>query len=266
MAQGSPAGRKNTRWFLGLSLVLVTASALTYFLHYLIFRDIRHIFLYMIGDFGFLFLDLLLVILLIERLLARREKRLILQKLNMVIGTFFSEVGLELLTRFSRYSHDHSRLVAAADIRPDWGRQAFARARAEVRSIPADLRIAPGEFEDMKVFLSGRRDFLVRLLENPHLLEHERFTDLLRAVFHLCEELAFRRDGLAGLPASDFRHLTADVLRAYSLIIDEWLAYAEYLKESYPFLFSLAIRINPIGPHPSPIVMDPQPASTKSSF
>jgi len=51
----------------------------------------------MIGDIGFLFLDVLLVILFIERILARREKRAIMKKLNMVIGTFFSEVGMELL-------------------------------------------------------------------------------------------------------------------------------------------------------------------------
>jgi hypothetical protein len=45
----------------------------------------------MIGDFGFLFIDVLLVLLIIERLLASREKKSILQKLNMVIGTFFSD-------------------------------------------------------------------------------------------------------------------------------------------------------------------------------
>jgi len=42
----------------------------------------------MIGDIAFLFLDVLLVILVIERLLARREKRTLMKKLNMVIGTF----------------------------------------------------------------------------------------------------------------------------------------------------------------------------------
>ena len=33
----------------------------------------------------------------------------------------------------------------------------------------------------------------MRLLENPVLLEHQAFTDLLRAVFHLAEELAYRK-------------------------------------------------------------------------
>jgi len=64
--------KKHINWMLSISLILVIASALTYTIHYFIFRDLHHIFIYMIGDFGFLFLDVLLVILLIERLLSRR--------------------------------------------------------------------------------------------------------------------------------------------------------------------------------------------------
>ena len=58
-------------------------------IHYSIFRDAHHIFIYMLGDIGFLFLDVLLVILFIEHILSRREKRSIMEKLNMVIGTSF---------------------------------------------------------------------------------------------------------------------------------------------------------------------------------
>ncbi|MFQ6037937.1 MAG: hypothetical protein ACE5LV_04895, partial [Candidatus Aminicenantales bacterium] len=93
--------KRKPSWILSVSLILMAASALTYTIHYLIFRDTHHIFIYMIGDFGFLFLDVLLVILLIERLLAQRERRTMMKKLNMVIGAFFSEVGSELLHRLS---------------------------------------------------------------------------------------------------------------------------------------------------------------------
>ncbi|MCK7537963.1 MAG: hypothetical protein MZV63_46915 [Marinilabiliales bacterium] len=77
-------------------------------------------------------------------------------------------------------------------------------------------------------------------MENPTLLEHDRFTDLLWAVFHLVEELEMRPESLEGLPAADYAHLSVDVRRAYSRLAGEWLAYALHLKEDYPFLFSLA--------------------------
>jgi hypothetical protein len=93
----------------------------------------------------------------------------------------------------------------------------------------------------------------VRLLENPTLLEHESFTDLLRAVFHLAEELAYRED-LSQSPGTDRAHLEGDINRAYHLLVHQWLDYMEYLKMNYPYLFSLAMRTNPFDRQASPIV------------
>ena len=93
-----------------------------------------------------------------------------------------------------------------------------------------------------------KRSFLLVLLENPSLLEHETFTELLRAVFHLTEELEQRND-LKYLPRADYEHLELDIERAYKLLINEWLQYMEYLMIEYPYLFSLAIRTNPFDPN-----------------
>jgi len=94
------------------------------------------------------------------------------------------------------------------------------------------------------------------LLENPNLLEHDRFTDLLWAVFHLVEELEMRPESLEGLPTTDYAHLSSDVRRAYSRLAGEWLAYAGHLKEDYPFLFSLAVRIKPFKESPTPVIAE----------
>ena len=70
--------------FIALALIFIALSALLYFVHYLIFRDVHHIFIYMIGDLAFLPLEVFLVVVVIERVLARREKQAVMQKLNMV--------------------------------------------------------------------------------------------------------------------------------------------------------------------------------------
>ena len=76
------------------------------------------------------------------------------------------------------------------------------------------------------------------------MLEHETFTDLLRALAHFTEELA-NRDDLKNIPDADSAHLAGDVHRAYRRLALQWLNYMEYLKLEYPYLFSLAIRTNP---------------------
>jgi len=105
----------------------------------------------------------------------------------------------------------------------------------------------------LKQNLETNRGFLLNLLGNPNLLEHESFSDLLWAVSHLTEELSSRRD-LEDLPASDLSHLAVDMKRVYRLLITQWIGYMKHLKDEYPYLFSLSMRMNPFDPNASPIV------------
>ena len=85
----------NWRVILGLSLILLSAAV--YYLHYLLFHDAHHIFIYLVGDIAFVFIEVLLVTMVIHQLLNEWEKKSKLKKLNMVIETFFSEFGKQML-------------------------------------------------------------------------------------------------------------------------------------------------------------------------
>jgi hypothetical protein len=242
------------KWRLVIFLVLVGASAATYTVHFLIFRDARHIFIYLIGDIAFLFINVLVVTLVIDELLAAREKRSLLKKLNMVIGTFFSDVGLELLRSFGRVIKNASDLSLRLTFSARWQKKDFQSAGEAARRFAYEAAATPETLRELRRIMLCHRSFLLRLLENPNLLEHDRFTDLLWAVFHLVEELEMREESYEGLPAADYLHLAGDIQRAFSRIAAEWLAYALHLKENYPFLFSLAARINPFNPEASAVV------------
>ena len=72
-------------WQVIFGLTLIILSATVYFIHYLIFRDLHHIFIYLIGDIAFVFIEVLLVTLVLHQLLHYREKKTMLNKLNMVM-------------------------------------------------------------------------------------------------------------------------------------------------------------------------------------
>lgn len=72
----------------------------------------------------------------------------------------------------------------------------------------------------------AERSFLLGLLTNQNLLEHEEFTDLLWATFHLLEELTYRHD-FSRLPKSDLDHLVGDLNRVYALLICRLLVLGE---------------------------------------
>jgi len=244
---------KRLPWPVLLGIALVILSAFLYFFHYAIFRDVHHIFIYLVGDIAFVPIEVLMVTLVIHRLLGEREKRGRLEKLNMVIGAFFSEAGTELLTYFSDFDPKLDEIRQSLIVSGEWSEKEFFGVTRRLRTYDYEVEIQKVSLEGLRGFLKSKRDFLLRLLENPNLLEHESFTNLLRAVFHLAEEVGSRED-VRQLPDSDFKHLAGDIKRVYVQLVHAWLDYMKHLKDNYPYLFSLAMRMNPFDLQASAIV------------
>jgi hypothetical protein len=171
----------------------------------------------------------------------------------MVIGAFFSETGTELLGRIARADARLGEVRDGLVPRSWWGPADYERARQVFRRHTPEVDLASCDVVGLRDALARERPFMISLLANQALLEHETFTDLLWALTHLGEELA-ARTSLDALPEPDERHLAGDVTRAYALLGTEWLSYLEHLQRAYPFLFSLAARTNPLDPDASPVV------------
>ncbi len=75
-----------------LGFCLILLSAMSYLFQIIIFRRTSDTFFYMVQDIAFVPIQVLLVTLIINELLHRRERRSTLNKMNMVIGAFFKEV------------------------------------------------------------------------------------------------------------------------------------------------------------------------------
>lgn len=238
------------RTFILLAGLFASISAIIYLIHYLIFEDIHHIFIYMIGDFAFLPLEVFLVVIVIERILTYREKRAVREKMNMVVGAFFSEIGDHLLRNLLDCFQGRDDIKQNLSVRPDWNHGDFQRAMRFASNLEYLPNCQELNLEELRTQLLEKRQFLVTLLENPNLLEHESFTELLWAVFHLAEELSHRTT-VNDLPESDYDHLSGDIRRAHRLLVREWLSHMEHLKIDYPYLFSLAVRTNPFDPNAS---------------
>lgn len=237
-------------WRTNLILLLIALSLVFYLINYLIFRDPPFMVRLLTLQLGFVPLSVILITLVLNQWLVRRERRSRLEKLNMVIGAFFSEVGTTLLEVFSNFSPRRDELSKQLVITGDWTDRDFAGAQQCFRNYDYEIDMQIDHLEKLRSFLIEKRGFLLRLLENPTLLEHESFTDLLWAIFHLTEELAHRTD-VGKLPDSDYEHLANDTKRAYGRLVSEWIAYMQHLRDSYPYLFSLATRTNPLDPNAS---------------
>ena len=238
---------KRITWSIFLGLCLLSASLLLYLAHYLIFGDLSRMAFAGMGRLAFVPIQGLVVTLIIAELFIVMGRRSRMQKMNMVIGVFFSELGVKLLKQMYIYDPNAGELRELVEKAGDLTAREVQSILRRTADYPFDCNLERMDMEVIKEILIQERDFLVRLLENPNLLENERFTDLLWAVFHLTEELDAREE-IMDVPESDLNHLCGDVTRAYGHLFSEWLHYMRHLHDNYPFLFSFAMRTNPIEP------------------
>ncbi len=235
------------RWQFIMGGALAAASALLYLVQYALFGDAKTVCQGLVGNLAFLPVYVLFATLMLDTMMRKREKAVLLKKLNMVIGVFYTEAGTCLLELFTKFDRDAETLRQSLRDGRSWSEQDFARLAAALEGHPYAVDCALSEMDALRGFLLEKRAFLLGLLTNPNLLEHDTFTDLLWAVFHLVEELAHRAPGYRPAGA-DAAHLANDVKRAYTLMASDWLAYMHHLKADYPYLFSLALRTNPFDP------------------
>jgi hypothetical protein len=234
--------------------VMLLASLVLYLVDYFLFPRPEEIGFSFMSNVAFLPVYVLLVTLMVERVLREREREAVLKKMNMVIGLFFSEIGNRLLRDTLGFLPDGKEI--SEHLRPTvhWTDQDFAAARTFLAGKRIRLDSRTGDLHTLKQFLGDQRGVMLSLMENPNLLEHEAFTDLLWAVFHLIEELQARHS-LDGLPDSDLVHLSGDLERVLNHLLQQWLSYMSHLRTDYPYLYSLAVRMNPMNPDARPEVV-----------
>jgi hypothetical protein len=155
----------------------------------------------------------------------------------------------------SAFDPSSKRIAQDLVVTERWTLPEFIETSNRLKKYTYDIDIKRGDLDYLKQMLIKERTFLLRLLENQNLLEHDAFTNLLMAVFHLTEELESRND-VSDLPQADMKHIANDVKRVYTLLVSEWLDYMKHLKENYPYLFSFAMRTNPFDPNASPEIKE----------
>jgi hypothetical protein len=234
------------RWYFMLAALLVIASAAVYLIQIFVFHRTEDTLFYMLQDLAFVPIQVLLVMLIIDKLLQKKEKESLLNKLNMAIGVFFNEIGTGLISIFIGVERNIQALRDRMLIAASWDACAFSSSKKFLRGFNPEVDLDPDILLKLKTYLLERRDGILHMLANPNLMEHDKFTDLIWAVFHLADELDHRAS-FDRLPESDLMHLCGDVARVSRLIMIEWLDYMKHLQKNYPYLFSIAVRTNPFN-------------------
>ncbi len=240
---GIPPTKK--RWLekLAIAAGLIFFSASLYTVAYLLFHDLESIKKYVVYHIPFLPIHALVLGIIIEEILAWRGKQEQKRKLNLFLGIFFRQMGVDFYVTMAEMVQNRDQLEELIMVGKDWDRRRIRKAQAAVRHFA--LRMNPDPELLARVFdiLTEREHEIMDMTRNPNLWEFEEFYRALVALFHLIEESRFRGREKELSPAVR-EHLAGDVGKALKMLLGLWLRYLEFLKGSHPVLFSFQAGVH----------------------
>ena len=163
-----PMKKSNRKQRIAFGALLILLSVLFYTLHFVFFKDSHHIFIYLVGDIAFVPIEVLLVTMIIHKLLDEREKRMKFKKLNMVIETFYSEVGTRLLAWVSDSDPELESKKKDLMISNEWSNKDFKNIKKRFAENEYKVNISEIDLQGLTDYLVEKRTVLLQLLQTPY--------------------------------------------------------------------------------------------------
>ncbi|MCF0226046.1 MAG: hypothetical protein HUK28_01750 [Methanobrevibacter sp.] len=248
-------------WKVKMGIVLLLVSFLIYAFAFFFLNEPDKVIFYIVIDCAFIPIDVLIVVLVLESIIEKKKKETVLEKLDMILGVFFSEMGNDLLEIISKVNNDNDEIIHKIRNIDKWDDDDFKHAYKYLKThgVKFSPEIPESEVQgfiiSLKNIMKRNHDFLIELLENPNVLEKVGFSSLLLALFHLDDELELRND-LDKISSSDFKHIIEDIDRVYCRLTYEWIKYLQFLNHNYPYMSSLTLRVNPFNPEVNVYISD----------
>lgn len=235
--------KKKTKHTIAIGVFLILLSLILHYAHFLIFKDAHHTLIFLVSDIAFIPMEVFFTSIVLERLLERRDHESILEKLNMLIGLFFTELGTDLLSIIVVGDNHLEDLRKDSTITRNGETIAFDKLKTDIKHHHFKVDISKIDLEQLKYKLDSNKDLFITLISNNNLHVNEEFTDMLMSLMHLKEELDTRY--VTGIKEYELDHIQKDISRSYKFLTEEWAEYMKYLSQNYPVLFSKALINNP---------------------
>ena len=228
---------KNLKQYLFVSFNLIFLSFIMFLVHDLIFGQLENTVYYSLMSLCFIPINILAVTLVFETVMEKRSKTERMNKLNMLVGLFFSDFGFSLLT-----------LIAASDNNIKTLDLDFNDLKAcsnKLKNYSHEIDFQKINYTQLKKLVINCREILSNLISNENILEHEIFADLLMSLMHLRDEILFVQH--MELSQADIIHLKGDLVRVYKNLSLQWIDYLSHLKQCYPYQYNSSIKYNPFN-------------------
>ena len=238
-------GRSKKIWIekFAIAAGLISLSSLLYAMDYLIIGDFSGVTKYVAHHIAFLPIHALVLGILIEEILVWREKREQKRKLNLFLGIFFRQMGVDFYVAMVDLVKNRDELDELIVVDKHWDHHRFSKAHTAVQNFNYKMDSDPEKLGNVFSILHEREKEIMDMTRNPNLWDFEELYRALVALFHLIEESRFRGQERQLIPGVR-EHLAQDVGKALKMLLSLWLHYLEFLKVTHPVLFSFQAGVH----------------------
>lgn len=226
-----------------IALGLVVISSLLFVGFWLYTGNLTYISKYFYIHFAFLPIHALVIGLILDELIIHREKKNRRRRLNMFLGIFFRQMGMDIMLQMLLLVKEPGELEDMMLVDKAWKAKHFRRARLRVAGLQLKMNPDREQLARLFVMLAKREQDIITMTRNPLMLEFESLYRCLLSLFHLIEETHFRGQ-VAKMSDGVLEHLSQDAGKTLLLLCGMWLSYLEYLKGEHPVLFSFQVGLH----------------------
>ncbi|MPM98846.1 hypothetical protein SDC9_146036 [bioreactor metagenome] len=132
-----------------IMIIFLTAlSAITYYVQYLLFHQTENTVFYLLQDLAFVPIQVGMVTLIINRFLNEMDNRKKIKKINVIISTFFIEIGVPIISTISKFNGNNDILFEKISIK-EMSSKEYNKLIKEVKEFKFDIYAEPSKLDEL---------------------------------------------------------------------------------------------------------------------
>ncbi len=212
--------------------ILIFLSLIIYTLQIIIFRDPRNTFFYIFQDLAFMPITIAIATLVVGEVLSQKEKEERVKKTRMLTSTFFTEIGNDLTRQLLEITDQSDNILSILSQYGN-GTMTLSQTQDHIKSMSLSIALNEKTYSKLIEKIQTSRSSFMTLSSNPLLFDHEDFTRILWAIFHVMDEYQLRGT-YQDMSQDDISHLNKDYAELLRLLLICFVANAKYLEDTYP--------------------------------
>lgn len=224
-----------------LGFTLTIFSALLYFVNYLFFGNAEHLLKVFGEELAFMPIYIFITAVVAEHLLSRSERKEISRRTNSLIGTFFNEIGYDIIRALIKHDSNFSILNLKIQFDNGFNPETIKNIK---KIAGTHIYGAPKGNEDILEIgqlMNEKKEFFLIMMSNASLMEKDEFSKLLLSVNHIYEALKTMGD-VSNMDQELIDHLHSDLQNMYRCLIGVWSGYLSMIEKEDLYLYKLTIE------------------------